>query len=85
MKSPFGNILLSFVATLLTLAAVEGAARLTVWSKDNLPFLLERSIVSLLGGEKISDRTFNIYYFGGSTMQGAPYGSRLHIDTGSSV
>ena len=73
------NVLLSVVTICLVFGVLEGLARVYIWSRANLPLFHDREPIGLIEHANIADDAFNIYYFGGSTMKGAPYAPQMTI------
>ncbi|MCX5668009.1 MAG: tetratricopeptide repeat protein [Candidatus Omnitrophica bacterium] len=67
------NVLISGISVLLLLVSLEFILRAYCRLNNT------GNEVSLIPEGKVSDKTFNIYYFGGSTMVGEPYNDSLSI------
>ena len=79
MRTKCANILVTCVSTILSLCVLEIGARIYVWAKANLQSREDQKVFELIGGREVSGTTFNIYYFGESTMVGDSYEPELSI------
>jgi len=73
VKKLFVNLLVSGISITLLLVSLELALRARNCLRD------AKNGILLVSENKISDKTFNIYYFGGSTMVGEPYTDLVSI------
>jgi tetratricopeptide (TPR) repeat protein len=74
------GILLLLASLLITVMLGEGSFRVLLWAQNGFstdPVYKELKQKSRAAG--VSSETFNIYYFGGSSMQGEPYPPSLSI------
>ncbi|MBE9559191.1 MAG: tetratricopeptide repeat protein [Proteobacteria bacterium] len=79
MKEIYTNLLVSVVTTLLLFGMLEGLTRLYVWGQTDMSFSIKKDLVQLVDNINISDNTFNIYYLGGSTVEGGFFGEGFTI------
>lgn len=73
MKKHIINISVTFITILLLWGTLECILRV----RDG--WLMENELKSLIKDKEITGKTFNIYYFGGSTMVGEPWDPSLSI------
>jgi len=72
-KKPLVNVLITGISILLLLVSLEFILRAYHYLKN------AKNEICFIPGYRISDKAFNIYYFGGSTMFGEPYFDTLSI------
>jgi tetratricopeptide (TPR) repeat protein len=78
IKKFFLNISAIFIASFIILGSLECILRVRdAWLARNNN--IESKLKASISNKRISDKTFNIYYFGGSTMVGEPYAPSLSI------
>lgn len=76
------KILTYILIVMIFLLACAGAFKLGSWPRLSDAVrnnVIRRELGTLINGQDISEKTFNIYYFGGSTMVGEPYNSRFSL------
>lgn len=73
IKKLLVNVMISVISVTLLLVSLEFVIRASYYLK------FARNAISPIQKGKVSDKTFNIYCFGGSTMVGEPYEDSLSI------
>ena len=82
LKPLLTNLAASIVTLLLMLTALELFLRTQWWAgfkQQREARLLDQDLQALIHSRNVSASTFNIYYFGESSMQGEPYAPSVSI------